>query len=675
MRSSLRASLAVSAVVASSIAAALSGAAGAQAAPAGPAASPLTISDGTASVSVNGRSVHFSGAVTDAAWAPDGSRLAYIDGDGQLAVADAAGGDVRVLTSGAGARSHPTWEDGGSEIVFAQVVNGASELLSVDANGLTMGKPTVAEPVEEAQRVAGANSAPDAAFTQWDPAHPDAPAVNKLVYQHADPSGPQVWILDRNTRGPAGVKVTEGSSPSVAPDGHAVAFVDAAGQIETVALPVPFDAQGHPQPVLTKVTTGGTAYSHLTWSADSTTIAAEGMSPGATRDQDQAKDVETVAADGKSAPVVVRSTPGVPSYQPLVMDTVNRVDGSDRLGTAIAASKATWSSARPDGSSAASGVVLSRADEFADALGGSALANHVGGPLLLTDTAGLNPAVKAEIQRVLGKPSPAQFTTKKTVYLLGGEQALSPAVADQVKALGYEVKRLGGSDRFATSVAVADAVTTVNGVAATPARIFVATGRNFADALSAGAAASQFVPDGVQGDHSAVVVLTDDKAMPAATAAYVNRAAHTGAVGSSTVIAVGGQADAALRSIGYHVGSGAKQFTPVWGADRYATSLLVAQDFFDGPSRVGFATGLNWADALSGGALAGHLNAPLLLTDPKTGPTGDVLSWLRHSAPQLDRVLVFGGKVAVGGSVDSVVGTAISGPAGYATAENPTGLY
>ncbi|NUR24671.1 MAG: hypothetical protein HOV83_02265 [Catenulispora sp.] len=419
----------------------------------------------------------------------------------------------------------------------------------------------------------------------------------------------------------------------------------------------------------TKVTTGSTTYAHLTWSPDGKTIAAEGFAAG------HAKDVETVAADGKSAPVAVRSTPGVPSYQPLVKDAVNRVDGPDRLATAIAASRATWTSARPDGSSEAMGVVLSRSDEFADALGGSALANHVGGPLLLTDKAALSPAVRAEIQRVLGAPSPAQYQMKKTVYLLGGEQALSPAVFKAVQALGYEVQRIGGADRFETSVAVADAITGMNGaVHAAPARVFVATGRNFADALSAGAAAAQYVADGVDGGHTAVVVLTDDKKMPAATAAYLNRTVHDGTAGSTPVYAVGGQADAALRSAGYHVGGGTKQFTPVWGQDRYATSLLVAQDFFDGPDKVGFATGLNWADALSGGALMGRLNAPLLLTDPQAGPTADVLAWLRHSAPQLSRALVFGGKAAVGGSVDAKVGAAISGPAGFVGGENPTGL-
>ena len=41
--------------------------------------------------------------------------------------------------------------------------------------------------------------------------------------------------------------------------------------------------------------------------------------------------------------------------------------------------------------------MISRSDEFADALGGSALAAQKGGPLLLTATNGLDPRVRDEL--------------------------------------------------------------------------------------------------------------------------------------------------------------------------------------------------------------------------------------------------------------------------------------
>jgi hypothetical protein len=189
----------------------------------------------------------------------------------------------------------------------------------------------------------------------------------------------------------------------------------------------------------------------------------------------------------------------------------------------------------------------------------------------------------------------------------------------------------------------------------------VATGVNFADALSAGAAA-----------QGGVVVLTADNAMPTATANYLNRYHYDGSANSVAVYAIGGQANTALKSVGF--GTSARQYTDVHGANRYATSLLVAQTFFDGPTRVGFATGLNWADALSGGAMMGTLGGPLLLTNPVTGPDVDGLTWLRHTGPQLGTALVFGGYGAVGAGVDASVGQAISGPLGYDESDQPISL-
>lgn len=71
--------------------------------------SALTISDGTDSVLINGVPVDFGVAVHDLAWSPDGTRGAFIDGDGNLVVSDAAGGGRIVVAANPGGqqRSHP----------------------------------------------------------------------------------------------------------------------------------------------------------------------------------------------------------------------------------------------------------------------------------------------------------------------------------------------------------------------------------------------------------------------------------------------------------------------------------------------------------------------------------------------------------------------------------------
>ncbi len=65
-----------------------------------------------------------------------------------------------------------------------------------------------------------------------------------------------------------------------------------------------------------------------------------------------------------------------------------------------------------------------------------------------------------------------------TVYVLGGNAALSPSVIAAFSRARFHPLRLSGPNRFATAVAIADAIG--------PKAIFVATGVNFADALSAG---------------------------------------------------------------------------------------------------------------------------------------------------------------------------------------------
>ena len=133
----------------------------------------------------------------------------------------------------------------------------------------------------------------------------------------------------------------------------------------------------------------------------------------------------------------------------------------------------------------------------------------------------------------------------------------------------------------------------------------MATGTNYPDALSAGAAAGSF--DGM------VVVLTNGTSMPASTDAYLEAKANSGQL--RYVAAIGGSANMALK------GAGWSGYDALVGADRYQTSYLVAHEIFGAFGSVGVATGVNWPDSLSGGALMGNRQGPLLLVNPATGLT------------------------------------------------------
>jgi putative cell wall-binding protein len=130
--------------------------------------------------------------------------------------------------------------------------------------------------------------------------------------------------------------------------------------------------------------------------------------------------------------------------------TVVRVAGADRYATALAvATRGTGrvTSAAVRAPLAASGTALLASGEtFADALAGSAAAAGAHLPLLLTRPNALPSGLLDALDR-LG-------ITK--VVLLGGTQAVSVQVEQQLTAAGVRVLRIGGADRVQTATWLAD---------------------------------------------------------------------------------------------------------------------------------------------------------------------------------------------------------------------------
>jgi len=328
---------------------------------------------------------------------------------------------------------------------------------------------------------------------------------------------------------------------------------------------------------------------------------------------------------------------------------VNRYAGPDRISTALAISEATFPTggfsnsrrallrsmlSRRDspyfatapipipigvGGSGGGDVVLASADNWPDAVVGAPLSAEEGAPLLLTHANSLDPRVLAEIVRVLGDGSEGG-----TVQVLGGTSAISDSVVGALADQGYQIQRLAGVDRYATAVAVAEQ--------GPPDRVVLeATGTDFSDALSAGAAAAH--------DQGAVV-LTDGGDMPASTDQYlIHNAAVRVAVGK-----LAADADPAA--------------TPIVGTDRYQTSLMVAERFFSTPGLVGFATGTDFADALIGGVRAGFEGGALLLTPPSSLPAG-LPAYLVSVGPWVRELDIFGGTSAVSAGVQAAIRQAI----------------
>ncbi len=146
---------------------------------------------------------------------------------------------------------------------------------------------------------------------------------------------------------------------------------------------------------------------------------------------------------------------------------VVRRAGKDRYQTALATSEAHYESADT--------AILVTGTGYADALSAAGLAGCYDAPILLTDPLKLSAGVADEIER-LGATE---------VIIVGGEAAVSAAVADSVEAnTDATVQRISGKDRYATSDAVADAVIESEGEDFVR-EAFVVSGANFPDALAA----------------------------------------------------------------------------------------------------------------------------------------------------------------------------------------------
>ena len=266
----------------------------------------------------------------------------------------------------------------------------------------------------------------------------------------------------------------------------------------------------------------------------------------------------------------------------------------------------------------AGAVVLARADNYPDALVGTALAAAKNAPLLFVEGSSLTAETQAGIVRVL----PAGGT----VYLLGGTAAIPDAIATKLTGLGFNVVRYAGTDRYDTALKVAAAL-------GSPSTVFLATGTNFPDALSAGPAAAEL--------HG-VVLLTNSSKLTAAVQAYLT--AHPG-----TVYAVGGPAVAADPAA-----------IPLDGADRYATAAVVANAIFSAPTSVGLASGVTFPDALSGGAYQAHSGGPILLAAPTTLPAGTA-DYLSSARVTITNAEIFGGDTALSAAVQTAITAALAG--------------
>ena len=262
-------------------------------------------------------------------------------------------------------------------------------------------------------------------------------------------------------------------------------------------------------------------------------------------------------------------------------------------------------------------VYIATGADFADALSAAPAAAHRGGPMLLVTRDSIPEVTLDELERL----------APQEIVIAGGEGVVGTSVMTTLAQVA-PTTRIGGVDRFDTSrKIIADAFDST-------AVAYLATGRNFPDGLSSGAAA---------GALGAPVVLVDGLAgsADAATIALLKsrNVAEVRLAGGTDVISAGIQSSLVAESLAV------KRYA---GVDRFETSVAINTAAFATSANAYIATGLDFPDALTGAAAAGAAGEPLYLARPSCVPGGVRSAVLGQGATSLT---LLGGPAALADAV------------------------
>lgn len=288
----------------------------------------------------------------------------------------------------------------------------------------------------------------------------------------------------------------------------------------------------------------------------------------------------TVTVPPIPTPTVTPTPTATPTPTPTVSPTPAppaRLAGANRYATAVAISQASATPKKP--------VLLATGEQFADALAAGPVAAKLGGVVLLTTPDRLLPEVSAELTRL----NPSE------IIIVGSTASVSVNVEQSITGIlpGTPLSRVSGTDRMDTAAKLA---TKYFG---TTSEVFVTTGYNFPDALSAGAAASLGLPR--------PVLLTTPTNLGTSTRKAIQ------ALGTSHVVVVGSNSSVSDEVVA-QIPLVPARIDRVGGTDRYDTNAqLMRRSAPAAPSAVIVATGSTFPDALAAISLVTSRRAPLVL--------------------------------------------------------------
>lgn len=255
-------------------------------------------------------------------------------------------------------------------------------------------------------------------------------------------------------------------------------------------------------------------------------------------------------------------------------------------------------------------IILADGRRYYDALSGGVLSEGRY-PIILVDGR-LSTSQKQEIKR-LGV---------EEAVILGGTSSVDAATEHDLTQLGIQrtkIKRIAGSDRYATSLAIAEQAQLQN--------LVFASGENFPDALAAGPFAYS--------NNAAVVLLGSTW-----------RQDYGNIVDKSTSFyTIGGMSSVNPSLI-------PKKTRVISGNNRYATAVHVA-DYMNAQTVI-LASGTSFPDALSISPVALGMEAPILLSEKDT-LSAETAQYLLTHREQIKKVIMIGGQGSLSDEVEKQV--------------------
>lgn len=557
---------------------------------------------------------------TDVDWSPEGDRLVVaVRGQGLFTVRT-DGTVQRQLTtapvlddlSGETQRALPQnvqWSPAGDRIAFTRrdplAGRSAADLLLVDPDGSNLQQVTDSD----GHQVDGLDWSPDGSRL----------AFHRVRLGEPAPEPTDVYTVDVNGSGLQRLTHTdEAFSPAWSPDGSTLALsVGNWQEFDRDLFLVDGDGTD-----LRRLASHASDVRHPDWSPDGEVVAFTGRTcclSGEYRPR-TGTDLYAVDADGTDPRRLTEDTfsqePIFAPNQPVAFEITERAAGEYRYGTAAAISRTVYDDAEA--------VVITRGDDYADALAAAPLAGRADAPVLLSRPGHLPKPTLDEVVRL--SPNKA--------YMLGGREALAEQVNEQLRQAGVEeVVRLAGQNRFDTARLVAerldsDQAYVIEGVHPHPSR-------GWPDAVAVSALAAH---------EQAPILLAHHDHLPTETEAAL------GQLDPETATVIGGPA-AVSQDVADELRGDGAAVNRLAGEDRYATSHAVAQASLsaglDG-RRTWLATGQAFPDALAGGPAAAADSGVLLLThgqDLNHSPT--VMDWIDERAGTFERVMLLGGPAAI----------------------------